>query len=93
MLPSTPSGITEAQFSLGQYHFSQRSYAEAMKYFEMAKQGGSVQAQYQLGVMQYDGLGVQEDPVSFSAKQVVKLHRPHFQDSVMDCATFALSVN
>lgn len=77
-IPSTQPGITEAQFSLGQYHFSQQSYADAMKYFEMAQQGGSTQAQYQLGVMYYDGLGVQEDPVSLRqcSEQVVSCMDP-----------------
>lgn len=62
--PVKLSGSAEAQFSLGQYHFSQQNYAEALRYFEMAEKGGSTQARYQLGVMYYDGLGVKENPVS-----------------------------
>lgn len=56
-------GIPEAQFALGQYHFSNGRYQEALGWFEKAAtgEGGSSQAKYQLGVMYYDGLGVPED--------------------------------
>ena len=57
---------------MGQYHFSCQDYNKALKYFEKAagvsekgaSVGGSSQAKYQLGVMYYDGLGVEENPVS-----------------------------
>lgn len=65
-------------FAVGQHYFSEQEYANAFKYFEKAAgvkaaEGGigdtygnfSSQAKYQLGVMYYDGLGVEEDPVSY----------------------------
>lgn len=60
------AGIPEAQFALGQYHYSNGRYQEALGWFEKAAtgEGGSSQAKYQLGVMYYDGLGVPEDQVS-----------------------------
>lgn len=69
-------------FAIGQYHFSKKNYTEALKYFEKAAgivRGGedgdrkastfrpSLQAKYQLGVMYYDGLGVEANPVSGSS--------------------------
>ena len=54
----------EAQFSLGQYHYSHGYHKEAMRYFEVAEKAGNMQAKYQLAVMYYDGIGVQEEPVS-----------------------------
>lgn len=77
---------------------------EALKYFEQAagigpvEEGGdsrgasnykpNAQAKYQLGVMYYDGLGVQENPVSspsskqsspspFTVAQLLPTKRPH----------------
>lgn len=61
---SLSPGNAEAQFSLGQYHFSQGNYERALQYFYSAEAGGSIQACYQLGVMFYDGLGAPQDPVS-----------------------------
>lgn len=62
------SGISDAQFALGQHHFNGGRYHEALSWFEKASGNGgigsSAQAKYQLGVMYYDGLGVQENPVS-----------------------------
>ena len=59
------SGISDAQFALGQFHFSDGRYQEALGYFERAAASSScTQAKYQLGVMYYDGLGVLMDPVS-----------------------------
>ncbi len=58
---------SEAQFTLGQYYFSREAYTEALGYFERAIASPTEersQAQYQLGVMYYDGLGVQPDMVS-----------------------------
>ena len=62
----TCSGNADAQFSLGQYYFSQGTcrYETALKYLCSAEAGGSSQASYQLGVMFYDGLGTQQDSVS-----------------------------
>ena len=70
-----PSGVPDAQFALGQYNFNGGRYQEALSWFEKASAGASscAQAKYQLGVMYYDGLGVQENPVSiivyFSCEQ------------------------
>lgn len=60
----TLKGNADAQFSLGQYHFSQGNHETALQYFYSAETGGSMQACYQLGVMYYDGLGTPQDPVS-----------------------------
>ena len=65
---SSLAGGGEAQFTLGQYFFSIGAYQDALSYFERASKvdspnNGWSQAKYQLGVMYYDGLGVQEDMV------------------------------
>lgn len=54
-------GVSDAQFSLGQYHYHHGNYVDALRLFEMAEVGGNTQAKYQLGVMYYDGVGVGED--------------------------------
>ena len=56
-------GVSDAQFSLGQYHYHHGNYVDALRLFEMAEAGGNTQAKYQLGVMYYDGVGVGEDMV------------------------------
>ena len=58
------AGNADAQFSLGQYHYSRGNYETALTYFSSAEAGGSAQASYQLGVMFYDGLGAPQNPVS-----------------------------
>ena len=58
------AGDADAQFSLGQYHYSGGDYETALRYFSSAEAGGSAQASYQLGVMFYDGLGASQNPVS-----------------------------
>ena len=62
-------GSPDAQFSLGQYHFSQGSYETALHYFKAAEHAGSNQARYQLAVMLYDGLGTEQDPVREEGKE------------------------
>ena len=57
------TGSADAQFSLGQYHYSQGDYKTAVQHFQHAEASGSSQASYQLAVMFYDGLGTQRDPV------------------------------
>ncbi len=63
---SVPTGASEAQFTLGQYYFTRGLYTEALGYFERAidTEDSWGQAKYQLGVMYYDGLGVQLDMVT-----------------------------
>ena len=76
VIPYSPTGIADAQFSIGQYHFSQGSYEKALQYFRSAEAGGSAQACYQLGVMYYDGLGVPQGPVcelTISFQEVLKV--------------------
>ena len=67
---STLIGIAGSQFALGQYHFVRGEYAEAANWFEKAAAAVGVdscaQAKYQLGVMYYDGLGVEQNSVSIS---------------------------
>ena len=54
-----------SRFQLGQFYFEREIYEKAFVEFEKLKER-DVQALYQLGVMYYDGLGVQENAVRFS---------------------------
>ncbi|CAI8049181.1 LRP2-binding protein, partial [Geodia barretti] len=56
------TGNADAQFSLGQYHYSQGNHETALRYFSSAEGGGSAQASYQLGVMFYDGVDAPQNP-------------------------------
>jgi TPR repeat protein len=53
-----------SRFQLGQFYFEREIYEKAIVEFEKLKDR-DVQALYQLGVMYYDGLGVQENGVRF----------------------------
>lgn len=55
-------GDTDAKFEFGQFHFQNRDFAEARKWFEEIEEE-DMQAKYQLAVMYYDGLGVKADYV------------------------------
>ncbi|XP_062514416.1 LRP2-binding protein-like [Corticium candelabrum] len=55
-------GDGNAMFELGHLYFLDEKYSEALPYFQQAADKGSYQARYQLGVMHYDGLGVECDP-------------------------------
>ena len=70
------SGVSDALFALGQYHFNSGHYHEAAGYFEKAAESANscAQAKYQLGVMYYDGLGVREDPVSVCVSVLSLIH-------------------
>ena len=56
------AGDGNAKFELGQLYFLDRKYGEAISYLKQAAEQGSYQARYQLGVVYYDGLGVNCDP-------------------------------
>ena len=51
-----------SRFQLGQFYFEREKYEKAFVEFEKLKERDA-QASYQLGVMYYDGLGVQENAV------------------------------
>ena len=51
-----------SSFQLGQFYFEREIYEKAFVEFEKLRER-DVQASYQLGVMYYDGLGVQENAV------------------------------
>ena len=51
-------------FQLGQFYFEREMYQKAFAEFNRIKDS-DFQAKYQLGVMYYDGLGVEANPVSF----------------------------
>ena len=63
----------EVQFAVGQYYFLHQKYARALDYFERtasasrgnktSSTGYQMQATYQLGVLYFDGLGVDYDAV------------------------------
>ena len=53
-----------SRFQLGQFYFEREIYEKAIVEFEKLKDR-DVQALYQLSVMYYDGLGVQENGVRF----------------------------
>lgn len=55
------SGNQDAIFQLGQFYFEQNHYDKALHYFEMLLNRGDWQALFQMGVMLYDGLGIQQD--------------------------------
>lgn len=55
------AGNQHALFQLGQYYFEQKRYDKALHYFEMLSNRGDWQATFQLGVMYYDGLGVEQN--------------------------------
>ena len=44
--------------------YFQKRYDKALHYFEMLSNRGDWQATFQLGVMYYDGLGVEQNTVS-----------------------------
>lgn len=69
-------GVAEAQFALGQYLYAKGQYRDAVQQFEIAADRGYMQAKYQLGVMFYDGKGVDEDSVSGGARPLcpISLH-------------------
>ena len=52
-----------SRFQLGQFYFEREIYEKAFAEFEKLKDCDA-QASYQLGVMYYDGLGVEENAVS-----------------------------
>ncbi|XP_067932530.1 LRP2-binding protein-like isoform X1 [Watersipora subatra] len=52
-------GDEQAIFQLGQLHFEWGSFDKALKYFERAP-STDMQSQFQLGVMYFDGLGMDE---------------------------------
>lgn len=51
-----------SRFQLGQFYFERKMYVKAFVEFNKLK-SRDIQALYQLGVMYYDGLGVEEDGV------------------------------
>ena len=55
-----------SRFQLGQFYFERETYEKAFAEFEKLKDR-DFQASYQLGVMYYDGLGVQENAVSLKS--------------------------
>lgn len=52
---------TEAQFQRGNMCLEEERYSEAMKWFRMAAERGYAQAQFTLGVMYHEGLGIPQD--------------------------------
>ena len=64
-----------SRFQLGQFYFEREMYEKAFVEFEKLKDR-DMQALYQLGVMYYDGLGVQEDGVRF-CQDILLLLRIH----------------
>ena len=63
MTDRSERGDSQAHFSLGQYHYEKKEYTKALSYFNMADNKGDIQATYQLAVMYYDGIGVEENQV------------------------------
>ena len=63
MTDRSERGDSQADFSLGQYHFEKKEYTKAFSFFNMADNKGNIQATYQLAVMYYDGIGVEENQV------------------------------
>ncbi|XP_053315205.1 LRP2-binding protein [Spea bombifrons] len=54
-------GDPQARFLLGQLYFEEGWYKDALVQFEKVKEN-DYQALYQVGVMNYDGLGIEENP-------------------------------
>ncbi len=59
-------GNAAAQFTLAQYHLSNGDDLNtALTLFKQSAASKYSQAQYQLAVMYYEGIGVETDPVSY----------------------------
>eukprot|EP00794_Sanderia_malayensis_P005272 gene5272-5938_t len=56
-------GDEDAKFLLGQFYFVKKEYSKARKFFEEVQEI-DLQAEYQLAVMKYDGLGMDTDYLS-----------------------------
>uniref|UniRef100_UPI0013D44ADD tetratricopeptide repeat protein n=1 Tax=Moraxella catarrhalis TaxID=480 RepID=UPI0013D44ADD len=55
------SGDAVAQFDLAREYYQQGNHAKAFEWFTKAAHQGDAQAQYNLGVMHAQGLGVRQD--------------------------------
>ncbi len=51
----------EDQYELGYKYFSDKNYAEALKWYTLSAEQGLAQAQFNLGLMYENGLSVQKD--------------------------------
>lgn len=65
-LQQAKAGNVAAQCELGTYYFTgnndvDQNYAEALKWFDRAAQNNDAEAQYYVGKMYYEGLGVPSD--------------------------------
>ncbi|XP_041476636.1 LRP2-binding protein-like isoform X1 [Lytechinus variegatus] len=60
LLDKVKKGDKVATFQLGQFYFEQERYKEAKKYFYDIREN-DLQAQYQLGIIYFDGLGTDKD--------------------------------
>ena len=62
LIERASAGDNLAKFQLGQFYFEREVYDKALVAFERIK-NTDLQAKYQLGVMYYDGLGQNSNPV------------------------------
>ena len=62
LIERSKGGDSLAKFQLGQFYFEREIYDKALIAFERIK-STDFQAKYQLGVMCYDGIGTNADPV------------------------------
>jgi hypothetical protein len=60
-LKSAEKGFADAQEAIGRRHRANAEYSEAAKWYRLAAAQGQVEAQYELGKMYYDGIGVAQD--------------------------------
>jgi len=60
LIPRNPTD-PEAQYKLGVIYYNVKEYTEAVKWFRKSAEQGSVRGQYGLGIMYYDGYGVEKN--------------------------------
>ena len=70
LLPSAEKGDARTQFDLARIYRQSGKMAEAVKWYEKAAAGGIPDAQHELGVLYYDGTGVEKDLAK--AKELIK---------------------